>query len=119
LQRFTPRRQKSGWSKRNTLHAGRLIKEGRMKPAGFRAIEEAKADGRWERAYDSPSNAKVPADFLKLLSKNPKARKFFESLDKTNLYSISYRLQTAKTPQTRETRLKRILEILAKGKKFH
>jgi len=82
-------------------------------------IEKAKADGRWQKAYDSPGTMSMPEDFLKLLNKNKKAKAFFESLNKTNLYAIAWRLQTAKKPETRERRLKVILEMMAKGKKFH
>jgi uncharacterized protein YdeI (YjbR/CyaY-like superfamily) len=119
LQRFTPRTTLSGWSKRNTQHAERLIESGAMNPAGLRAIAAAKADGRWQAAYDSPRHAKPPEDFLKALGKNKKAKAFFETLNKTNLYSIVYRLQTAKRPETRERRMKAILEMLERGEKFH
>jgi uncharacterized protein YdeI (YjbR/CyaY-like superfamily) len=119
IQKFTPRRAKSIWSKRNTERVMQLIEEGRMKPAGLKEIEAAKADGRWQKAYDSPGNMTVPDDFLKRLSKNKKAKQFFESLNKTNKYAINWRLQTAKKPETREKRMKAILEMLAKGEKFH
>ena len=119
LQKFTPRRTKSGWSKINTQHAERLIKAGQMQPAGLAAVEAARADGRWQTAYDSPRNATVPEDFLKALSKNKKARAFFETLNKANVYAIVYRLQTAKKPETREKRMATILAMMAKGEKFH
>jgi uncharacterized protein YdeI (YjbR/CyaY-like superfamily) len=119
LQKFTPRRPRSGWSKKNTEHAERLIKAGKMKAAGLAEIEAAKKDGRWKAAYDSPKNATIPEDFLKELSRNKRAEAFFKSLNKTNLYAISYRLQTAKTPETRERRMKMILAMMAKGEKFH
>lgn len=90
-----------------------------MKTAGLVEIETAKKDGRWKAAYDSASSASIPEDFLKALSGNKKAEAFFKSLNKTNLYSIAYRLQTAKTPKTREKRMKAILEMMAKGEKFH
>jgi uncharacterized protein YdeI (YjbR/CyaY-like superfamily) len=118
LQKFTPRRPGSSWSKKNTEHAERLIKAGKMKSAGLAETEAAKKDGRWKAAYDSPSNATIPEDFLKALRKNKKAEAFFNTLNKTNLYSIAYRLQTAKTPETREKRMKAILEMMAKGEKF-
>lgn len=89
-----------------------------MRPSGFKAIEEAKADGRWENAYDSPSKMVIPEDFLKELSKNKKAEAFFRGLNKTNLFSIGFRLQTAKKQETREKRMKEIIEMLAKGEKF-
>jgi uncharacterized protein YdeI (YjbR/CyaY-like superfamily) len=119
LQRFTPRRPRSGWSKRNTQHAGRLIKSGAMAAPGLKEVNAAKADGRWKAAYDSFSQAAVPEDFLNRLAKNKKAKAFFETLNKTNLYSILYRLQTAKQPETREKRVRAIIEMLARGEKFH
>ena len=119
LQRFTPRRTKSTWSKKNTEHAERLIKLGRMKPAGLAEMEKAKADGRWDKAYDSPANMKAPEDLLKALEKNKKAKAFFESLNKTNKYAINWRLQSAKKPETRAKRMKVILEMLKKREKFH
>lgn len=108
LQKFTPRRPKSIWSKRNREHIARLIKEKRMKPAGLKEVEAAKTDGRWESAYDSPSNMKVPDDFLKQLQKDEKAYAFFLTLNKANTYAIAWRLQTAKKPETRERRMKAI-----------
>lgn len=119
LQRFSPRRAKSVWSKINTGHVERLVKLGRMRPAGLTAVEAAQRDGRWKAAYDSPSKAVIPQDFLKRLSRNRKAKAFFATLNRTNLYSIAWRLQTAKTPETRERRMKTILDMLAAGRKFH
>jgi uncharacterized protein YdeI (YjbR/CyaY-like superfamily) len=119
LQRFTPRRLRSGWSKKNTEHVERLIQTGKMREAGFVEIEAAKKDGRWKTAYDSSSRAAIPEDFLKALSQNKKAEAFFKSLNKTSLYSIAYRLQTAKTPENREKRMKTILAMMAKREKFH
>ena len=119
LQKFTPRRPKSGWSKVNTQHAERLIKSGRMAPAGLKAIEAAKVDGRWKAAYDSPGNATPPDDFLRELSKNKRAEAFFETLNKRNTYAIVYRLQTARKPETRAKRMKMILAMLVRGEKFH
>jgi uncharacterized protein YdeI (YjbR/CyaY-like superfamily) len=119
LQKFTPRRPKSGWSKNNTRHAERLIKSGEMAPAGLNEVESAKADGRWEAAYDPFSTAAVPDDFLRELARNKKAKSFFETLNKTNLYSITYRLQTAKKHETRLRRMRTIIEMLSRGEKFH
>jgi uncharacterized protein YdeI (YjbR/CyaY-like superfamily) len=119
LQKFCPRGAKSVWSKINTGHVERLIKEGRMMPAGLDAVEKAKADGRWSRAYESPSKMTIPEDFLKVLSKNKKAAAFYKGLNKTNLFAIGFRLQTAKKQATREKRMKEIIEKLAKGEKFH
>jgi uncharacterized protein YdeI (YjbR/CyaY-like superfamily) len=119
LQKFTPRRAKSIWSKVNTEHIERLTKAGKMKPAGIKVVEEAKADGRWQKAYSSASKMTIPKDFLKELSKNKKAEAFFKTLNKTNLFSIGFRLQTAKTEETRLKRMKLILDMMKKGTKFH
>lgn len=119
LQKFTPRRSKSIWSKVNTLHIERLMKEGKMKPAGVKQVAEAKKNGRWDAAYNSPSTSTLPEDFLKELSKNKKAKEFFETLTKTNTYAIAWRLETAKKPETRAKRMNIILAMLAKGEKFH
>ncbi len=90
-----------------------------MKPSGIAEVEKAKADGRWAKAYDSPSQMTIPDDLIKLLSKNKKAKTFFDSLNKTNRYAIAWRLQTAKKSETREKRIKHILEMLSNEKKFH
>jgi uncharacterized protein YdeI (YjbR/CyaY-like superfamily) len=119
LQRFTPRNPRSIWSKINTEHVARLTKLGKMKPAGLAAVEAAKADGRWDRAYDSPAMMKVPDYFLKEVNKNEKAKAFFETLSKSNTYAIAWRLQTAKKPETRERRMKLLIEMLEKGEKLH
>lgn len=118
LQKFCPRTAKSIWSKVNIGHVERLINDAKMKPAGLKAVENAKADGRWEKAYDSPSKMTIPDDFLKELSKNKKAEDFFKGLNRTNLFSIGFRLQTAKKQETREKRMKVIIEKLAKGEKL-
>jgi uncharacterized protein YdeI (YjbR/CyaY-like superfamily) len=119
LQKFMPRRQGSGWSKNNTRHAERLIASGEMTAAGLKEIAAAKADGRWQSAYDAFGSAAVPDDFLKELARNKTAKAFFATLNKTNLYSIVYRLQTAKKPETRAKRIQAIIEKLARGEKFH
>ena len=119
LQKFSPRRAKSIWSKVNIGHTERLIREGRMRPAGLKAIEKAKEDGSWEKAYDPSSKMTIPADFLKELSKNKQAEAFFMSLNKANLFAIGFRLQTAKKQETREKRMKEMLEMMAKGEKFY
>lgn len=119
LQKFTPRRPKSMWSKRNKDHVLRLEKEGRMKPSGVKEVEDAKKDGRWERAYDSPGNMTVPEDFMIELSKNKKTLEFFESLNKANKYTIGWRLQTAKNNETRGMRMFEILSMMENGLKFH
>ena len=119
VQKFTPRRAKSGWSKVNTEHAERLIKSGDMTQAGFEAIEAAKKDGRWEAAYDSPANAAPPAEFMEALNKNKKAKSFYETLNKANTYAILYRIQTAKKPETKTRRIQQYIEMLERHEKFH
>ena len=119
LRKFTPRRPKSVWSKRNRAHAERLIKVGKMRAAGLQEVEAAKEDGRWKAAYDSASDMEIPDDFVKELAKNKRAKAFFETLNRANVYAIVWRLQTAKKPETRQRRLATILAILAKEQKFH
>ena len=119
LQKFTPRRNRSIWSKRNIEHIERLESTGRMQASGIKEVERAKADGRWEKAYDSQSNMAPSEDFLKRLSKNKKAEKFYNSLNKTNKFAINWRLQTAKKPETRERRMLDILKMLENGETFH
>jgi uncharacterized protein YdeI (YjbR/CyaY-like superfamily) len=119
LQKFTPRRQNSSWSKINVGRAEALIRARRMRAPGLREIERAKADGRWDQAYSPPSEAVVPEDFLKELRKNKKALAFFKTLNKRNTYPIVYRLQTAKKPETRVRRIQAMIEQLARGEKFH
>lgn len=119
IQKFTPRRARSIWSKRNVGIAEQLIAEGRMQPPGLKEIERAKADGRWQKAYDSPGNMEIPDDFLLELNKNQKASMFFRTLNKTNLFAIGYRLQTAKTTETRQKRMTEIIRMLEKEEKFH
>jgi uncharacterized protein YdeI (YjbR/CyaY-like superfamily) len=119
IQKFTPRRARSIWSKRNIEHIARLLKEKRVMEPGLLEIEKAKSDGRWENAYDSPSKTSIPADFLKELSKSEKAKAFFDSLNKSNVYAVAWRLQTAKKPETRAKRMKLILSMMAKGEKLH
>lgn len=118
-QHFTPRRLRSIWSKRNIEHITRLTREGRMKPAGLKEAEAAKADGRWEVAYDPQGTMALPPDFVEELTKHKKAFAFYESLNKANKYAIAWRIQTAKRPETREKRMKEILEMLVRGEKFH
>ncbi len=119
IQKFTPRRPRSTWSKTNIANVERLIAEGRMRPAGLAAIEAAKADGRWDQAYDPPSSMTVPDDFLAELKQDKAAFAFFESLSKANRYAIGYRLQTAKKPETRARRMAQILAMLKRGEAFH
>ncbi|HEY2464485.1 MAG TPA: YdeI/OmpD-associated family protein [Steroidobacteraceae bacterium] len=119
LRKFTPRRPKSIWSKRNREIVEQLVDAGKMKTAGLKEIAAAKEDGRWDRAYDSPSKMTVPGEFVKAIAKNKKARQFFKTLSKANIYAIAWRLQTAKKPETRDKRMKAIIAMLAKGKAFH
>lgn len=119
VQKFTPRRAKSMWSKINIGHIERLTKAGRMKEAGIKEVERAKTDGRWQQAYDSPTNMRVPEDFLKEISKNKKANEFFETLNKTNKFAIAFQLHNAKKPETRERRIKKFVEMMEKREKLY
>jgi len=119
LGRFVPRGPKSIWSKINTKRAETLIRQGRMKPAGLRQVEEARRDGRWDRAYSPPSTAKLPEDFIKALQKNKKAKAFFRTLNRANIYSVVFRLENAKNEEQRTTKIKRMIKMFEKGEKFH
>lgn len=119
IQKFTPRRPKSMWSKINIGHIERLTKEGRMKESGLKEVERAKEDGRWQAAYESPKNMQVPEDFITALDKDKKAKEFFESLNRTNTYAIAFQLNTAKKPETRERRFKKLFGMMQRGEKIH
>lgn len=119
LQKFTPRGDRSLWSKVNREKAEELIRSGRMQPAGQKAVERAKENGRWEAAYDSPGKATVPEDFQEELDRRPKAKEFFATLNGANRYAILWRLQTAKKAETRAKRMKQFLEMLERGEKIH
>jgi uncharacterized protein YdeI (YjbR/CyaY-like superfamily) len=119
LQKFTPRRSRSPWSKRNTEHVDRLIASGKMQPSGLAEVEKAKADGRWAAAYDSQQNMPISKDFLEELEKFPKAKAFFDSLNKANRFAIAYQLHSAKKPETRLRRLQKFVEMMKKGEKLH
>lgn len=119
VQKFTPRRAKSNWSRLNVAHVDRLIRQGQMTPAGLKEMESAKADGRWTAAYDSPANATLPAEFMEELARNADAKQFYATLNRANVYAIAYRLQTAKRPETKIKRIKLIIGMLARGEKFH
>jgi len=119
LQRFTPRRPRGRWSKINREKAEALIAAGRMRPSGMAEIEAAKADGRWQAAYDGQRNAKVPPDLQRELDASPAAAEFFASLDGANRYAIVYRLEEAKKPETRERRLRKFVAMLERGEKVH
>ena len=118
-QRFTPRRQRSSWSKRNTEIAERLLAEGRMHPAGVAEVERAKADGRWDAAYAGPASIEVPADLAAALAAEPKAQAMFAGLSGQNRYAILYRIETAKRPDTRARRINELVAMLARGETVH
>jgi uncharacterized protein YdeI (YjbR/CyaY-like superfamily) len=119
LQKFTPRGPKSKWSQTNRTSALRLVKDGRMQPAGLAAIESAKADGRWASAYAAQSRASVPPDLQRALDASPAARTLFDALDGHNRYAILYRVEGARKPETRARRIADFVEMLASGKTLH
>ena len=119
LQRFTPRTPKSPWSRINRDKAKALIAAGKMKAPGLAVIESAKADGRWESAYDSARTAQVSADLRAALARNRRAAAFFAELDGANRYAILWRLQTAKKPETRAKRLANFVAMLARHERIH
>ena len=115
--RFTPRKPKSGWSKINVEKAKQLIEQGVMEEAGLREVKAAQSDGRWEAAYNPPSMSETPYDLQVELEANPEALAFYKTLSKRNLYTIHYRLETAKRPETRQKRLREFIEMFLQGKK--
>jgi uncharacterized protein YdeI (YjbR/CyaY-like superfamily) len=119
VQRFTPRRKRSVWSRINTERAVRLIDEGRMRPGGQAEVDRARDDGRWDAAYEPPSTATIPDDFLAELEKHPKAKAFFATLNKRNTFPVTYRLSTAKKPETRAKRLAEMIAMFDRGEKFY
>jgi len=112
LQKFTPRGRKSIWSKINRDRVAALLESGRMRPAGLAAVESARADGRWERAYDSPGASTVPEDFQAALDRSPEAKAFFATLKSQNRYGILFRIQTAVKPQTRARKIEQFIAML-------
>ncbi len=119
LQRFTPRKPRSKWSQVNREKVAKLIEAGRMKPTGLREVERAKADGRWDAAYEPQSAATVPDDLRLELEREEGAREFFETLNSTNRYAILHRIQDAKKPETRARRIAKYVAMLAEGKKLY
>ncbi len=119
LQKFTPRRPKSTWSKINCKKVAALTEAGRMRPAGLRQVELAKADGRWEAAYDAQSTMTVPDDFQSELEKNPTAKDFFATLNSQNRFAILFRIQTAKKPETRSARIQKFIDMLTRHEKIY
>jgi len=118
-QRWTPRRPKSKWSKRNCGKVEELIAAGKMLPAGLREIEKAKADGRWDAAYAGPATIEVPDDLTAALNANPKAAEFFKTLNSQNRYAVLLRIHDAKRPETRQKRIAQFVEMLAEGRKLY
>jgi uncharacterized protein YdeI (YjbR/CyaY-like superfamily) len=119
LQRFTRRGPRSRWSQINRTKAEHLIAEGRMQPSGVQAIEAARADGRWDSAYEPQSRATVPPDFQRELDRNPEAKEFFETLKRQNRYAFLYRIQDAKRPETRARRIETFIEMLNERRTFY
>ena len=119
LQRFTPRKPRSRWSRINRDKALALIESGRMQPAGLREVERAQADGRWDAAYEGQRAATIPEDLQAALDAQPKAREFFETLDSQNRYAVLYRVGDAKRPETRARRIEKFVAMLARGEKLH
>jgi uncharacterized protein YdeI (YjbR/CyaY-like superfamily) len=119
LQRFTPRRSRSRWSKRNRAAAEALIERGEMHAAGLREVEAARADGRWAAAYDGARTATVPDDLRVALDADPAAAAAFAALDGRNRYAVLHRIQTAKRPETRARRIERFVAMLAAGETLH
>jgi uncharacterized protein YdeI (YjbR/CyaY-like superfamily) len=119
LQRFTPRRARSIWSKVNVAKATQLIEAGRMQPAGLAEVERAKADGRWQAAYAPQSSAAVPEELQTLLDAHPQAKAFFEQLNSTNRYAFCFRVQTAKKPETRRARAEKFVAMMEAGEVFY
>ena len=118
-QRFTPRRARSRWSKINRAKAEKLSAAGEMQPAGLAEVERAKADGRWDAAYDSPTTATVPDELRAALDADPAAAKLFDELDGTNRFAILHRIHDAKRPETRARRIAKFVEMLARGETLH
>jgi len=119
LQRWTPRRKRSNWSKRNTGIAERLIKEGRMQPAGLAEIERAKGDGRWAAAYAGPATVEVPEELSAALRARPRAKAMFEILSSQNRYAVLYRIHDAKRPETRARRIEQFVAMLDRGETIY
>jgi len=119
LQRFTPRKAKSLWSKLNIARVEKLVGAGRMHAAGAREVDAAKADGRWAAAYQAASAMEVPPELASALATNAKARKAFESLDRTNRYAFCWRVHTAKKPETKAARVEKFIGMLERGEKIH
>lgn len=119
LQEFTPRARRSVWSKINKARALALVRQGRMTPAGLAEIERARADGRWNAAYDSYADSRPPPDLVRALKSNPRAARAFAALDSRNRYAILFRTQVARRPETRARRIEQFVAMLARGGRLH
>jgi uncharacterized protein YdeI (YjbR/CyaY-like superfamily) len=119
LQSFMQRRPRSIWSKRNVERATALMEAGEMHPAGLAQVDAAKADGRWERAYEGSRGSTPSPEFLAALERNPAAKEFYETLNAANRYALYYRIQSAKKPETRDRRIETFIDMLARGETFH
>ena len=119
LQRFTPRRARSIWSKINVDKVAALVEAGRMQAAGHAQVEAAKADGRWAKAYDGARTSTVPDDLAAALAANPPAQAFFATVNATNRYAVLWRIQTAVKPETRARRIAHLVQMLARGEVVH
>jgi uncharacterized protein YdeI (YjbR/CyaY-like superfamily) len=119
LQRFTPRKPGSRWSKINAAKAGALMAAGRMRPAGQREVEAARADGRWDAAYDGQRASTVPDDLQQALAANPAAAAFFNSISSVNRYAIVYRIGSVKRAETRARKVAQYVLMLAEHKTIH
>jgi uncharacterized protein YdeI (YjbR/CyaY-like superfamily) len=117
LQRITPRRPRSVWSQKNVTAVEALTAAGRMRPAGLAAVQAARADGRWERAYAGPATATVPEDLAAALAAEPAAQQVFDGLDGRNRYAVLHRVATAASPQTRARRVAALVQMLAEGRR--
>lgn len=118
-QRWTPRKARSKWSKRNCGKVEELIAAGKMLPAGLAEIEKAKADGRWDAAYAGPATIEVPDDLTEALNANPRAAEFFKTLNSQNRYAVLLRIHDAKRPETRQKRIAQFVAMLAEGRKLY
>lgn len=119
VQRFTPRRKQSPWSKINRVKVEVLIEAGKMAAPGLAEINRAKADGRWDAAYDGARTSEVPDDLARALKANKKAAAFFKTIDAANRFAVLYRVQTARKPETRASRIEKLVAMLGKHQKIH
>jgi uncharacterized protein YdeI (YjbR/CyaY-like superfamily) len=119
LQRMTPRRARSVWSQKNVDAVEALTLAGRMRPPGLAAVEAARADGRWERAYAGSATITVPDDLAAALAAEPAAQAAFDGLDGANRYAVLWRVHTAASETTRAKRIASLVQMLAEGRRIH